>query len=334
MTLSTACDPIRSAVVAGVAAALLLVTSASIAQPATKAETKVTTKDRAAAEALFKDARDLVKAGDWAAGCPKFEASLALSASASAMLNIAKCHEHDRKLATAWADYSRALTLNDDTEGLERRAELEALAKQGLAALEPRLPKLRIVVTTPAPGLTVRRDGQELPAAALGEALPADPGPHEVSVAAPGRRPETRSATLEEGKTTTLEIALLPATDPVAPTRAASLRPAGIALLAVGVVGLGAGVATGIVSLDKVSAVKASCHGVSCLSSDQADRSSVTTATTLGNVSTASFVAGGALAAAGVVLVVLRSGPEPSTTSTTGWGVTLGPGRVALQGRF
>jgi hypothetical protein len=333
MILSTAFDAIRSARGAparagvAVAVAILLTSPAALAQPVTK--------DRAAAEALFKEARDLVKAGSWAAACPKFEASLALSPSASAMLNIAKCHEHDGKLATAWSDYDRALTLNGETEGEERRAELEAIAKQGLAALEPRVPKLRIVVTDPTPGLTIRRDGQELPAAALGEALPADPGPHEVSAGAPGRRSETRSAILEEGKTTTIEIARMPVPLSVqaAPTRSLGVRPLGIALVAVGAVGLGVGAATGILSLDKVSAVKASCHGVSCPMSDQPDRNNVAGAITLGNVSTASFVVGSVLAAAGVVLVVLRAGGEAKPALAT-WGITLGAGRVELKGRF
>lgn len=325
MILSTVSDAVRSAVGLGVTAALLFAAPASLAQPAAG--------DRAAAEVLFKEGRNLVKAGSWAAGCPKFEASLALSPSASVMLNLARCHEHDGKLATAWSDYNRALTLNAETEGAERRTELEAVAKQGLAALEPRVPKLRVVVTAPAPGLAVRRDGRELPAAALGEALPADPGPHEVSATAPGRRPETRSAMLEEGKTTTIEIALAPAVVAAAP-RSAGLRPLGIALTALGAVGLGVGAATGILSLNKVSAVKASCHGTSCFSDDQADRSNVADATTLGNVSTAGFVAGGVLAAAGVVLIVLRPAPAEPSHEAAAWGVTLGPGRVALAGRF
>jgi hypothetical protein len=334
MILSTAFDAITlraatrgSMAAAGVVTGLLLAPSTSMAQPATK--------DRAAAEVLFKEARDLVKAGSWAEACPKFEASLALSASASAMLNIARCHEHDGKLATAWSDYNRALTLNGETEGEERRAELEGIAKLGLAALEPRVPKLRIVVTAPPLGLTIRRDGQELPAAALGEALPADPGPHEVSAAAPGRRPETRSAILTEGKTTTIEITLAAAPDRAAPTRPTGLRPLGIALTAVGAVGLGVGAATGILSLDKVRAVKASCGGVSCLSNDVADQDNVSQAMMLGNVSTASFVAGGVLAAAGVVLLLVRSGEiRPSASSAFACGVTLGPGRVELQGSF
>src|SRR5262249_8254028 len=49
-----------------------------------------------------------------------------------------------------------------------------------------------------------------LAVAALGEALPANPGPHEVQASAPGYRPETRAISLREGAVASLEIALVP----------------------------------------------------------------------------------------------------------------------------
>jgi hypothetical protein len=175
----------------------------------TVALAQATAGDPVAAQALFKEARLLVDAGNYAAGCPKFEASLALQASASTMLNIAKCHEHEGKTASAWDAYNRALTLNLETKGADRRKGLEELAKKGIDALTPRLPKLRIAVESPPAGLSVRRDGKEIPAAALGDALPADPGPHEIRVSAPGRRTETRSVLLEEGKTAAVSFTLV-----------------------------------------------------------------------------------------------------------------------------
>lgn len=86
--------------------------AASIGLSASPARAQRVARDPAAAEALFKAARALVEKGDYAAGCPKFEASLALNPSASTMLNIALCHEHDGKIASAWEAYNRALTLN------------------------------------------------------------------------------------------------------------------------------------------------------------------------------------------------------------------------------
>jgi tetratricopeptide (TPR) repeat protein len=204
--------------------AALTVAGLLLAAPAARAQS--TPSDPVAAQALFKSARELVDAGNYAAACPKFEASLALQASASTMLNIAKCHEHAGRIASAWDDYNRALTLNLETKGADRRKGLEDLAKKGVDALTPRLPKLRIVVSTPANGLKVVRDGKEIPAAALGDALPADPGPHDLQVSAPGYRTETRSVSLEEGKTATAEFSLV--ADPAAGSSDAASAKKGV----------------------------------------------------------------------------------------------------------
>lgn len=164
--------------------------------------------DAAAAEALFKEARALVEAGDFAAGCPKFAESLALHASASTALNIARCHEHDGKLASAYASYQQALEYNGETRGAQRRKGLEELARAGLAALEPRLPRLRVVIEGGPEGLAIVRDGEKVPASALGETLPVDPGKHEVQATAPGYAPGTYPVELAEGETKTVTVAL------------------------------------------------------------------------------------------------------------------------------
>jgi PEGA domain len=189
-------------------AALALILAAALS--ASPARAQPAAGDPVAAQALFKAAREMVDAGDWAGGCAKFEASLALQASASTMLNIAKCHEHDGKIASAWDAYNRALTLNTETRGDTRRKGLEGLARKGVEALAPRLPKLRVTVAGSPAGLRVLRDGKEIPAGALGDALPSDPGPHEIQVSAPGFRSETRAVTLEEGKTAIVSITLTP----------------------------------------------------------------------------------------------------------------------------
>ena len=284
----------------------------------------------------------------------KFEASLALSPAASTMINIARCHQQEGKVATAWAEYTQALRLNGDTAGAERRKALEELARQGIRALEPRLPRLRIGLARPPVGVQVRSDDKELPTAALGEALPADPGPHQVRVSAPGYREETRSVTLEEGKTTVVEIELQSAAgqkaEPQAqpspsspPSTGSWLRPTGITLVAAGAVGLGVGAVTGILSLNKVSSLRSDCPDYpQCPADDTAGQGVLSSAKGLGNVSTASFIAGGVLAATGVVLLMVRPGEE-SKPATPGdrissfarsVRVSLGPGRFDIKGRF
>lgn len=195
--------PGRSAAV-GLASAVAVMLGGSAARAQQPA------RDPVAAEALFKAARALVDKGDDAAGCPKFEASFALNPSASTMINIARCHEREGKVATAWHDYQRALVLNRETAGEQRRRSLDEIAQKEIAALEPRVPKLRVVVASAPSGLEVRRDGAALPAAALGEPLPIDPGAHEIRASAPGHETETRALTLAEGQTETVELALRP----------------------------------------------------------------------------------------------------------------------------
>jgi hypothetical protein len=94
-------------------------------------------RNPAAATALFKEALALIDGGDWAGGCPKFEASLALNPTASTQINVARCHVHEGKPAQALADYRNALVLNAETGDVERRKALEAIAKKELAAIEP-----------------------------------------------------------------------------------------------------------------------------------------------------------------------------------------------------
>jgi hypothetical protein len=180
-------------------------------------------RDPVAAQALFKTALELVERGDDAAGCPKFEAALALYPSASTMIHIAQCHERAGKIATAWKDYGQALALNRETQGEERRKALERICQKGVDTLAPRLPRLSVVVSRPPAGLVVTLDGAELPLAALGEALPADPGSHEVRLSAPGYQTEARTVVLEENRTASIDITLAPApaVPPPAPTTAA-----------------------------------------------------------------------------------------------------------------
>ncbi|WP_437503821.1 PEGA domain-containing protein [Sorangium sp. So ce1099] len=198
-------------------AALAFAAAVALGGPAARAQQQPP-RDPVAAEALFKAARALVGKGDYAAGCPKFEASLELNPSASTMINIARCHEREGKVATAWHDYNRAIVLNRETAGEQRRRGLEEIAQKGIADLDARVPKLSVMVKSAPAGVEVQRDGTPVPAAALGEPLPVDPGPHEIRASAPGHEAETRSVTLREGESVTVELTLRPAAGPPAAT--------------------------------------------------------------------------------------------------------------------
>ncbi|WP_437657833.1 PEGA domain-containing protein [Sorangium sp. So ce1182] len=227
-------------------------------------------RDPVAAEALFKAARALVDKGDYAAGCPKFEASLELNPSASTMINIARCHEREGKVATAWHDYNRAIVLNRETAGEQRRRGLEEIAQKGITDLDARVPKLRVVVKSAPSGAEVQRDGTPVPAAALGEPLPVDPGPHEIRASAPGHETETRSVTLREGESVTVELTLRPAARPTAaaaPEKAKEAPGGGVPTWAwvsgaAGIALAGASVGFLIDDLAAIGALRDSCREV------------------------------------------------------------------------
>src|SRR5688572_16853311 len=127
------------------------------------ARAEPTLRDPVLAEAEFQHGWALLEKGDWPAACARFEASMALEPAVSTALRIAACREREGKLATAWYEYQKALKLNDELpQSEERRAELAGYARAALAALEPKVPRLRVVLRAPPEGASVHKNGVPL----------------------------------------------------------------------------------------------------------------------------------------------------------------------------
>jgi hypothetical protein len=144
--------------------------------------------DATLAEALFRDGKALMNAGDYRAACPKLAESFRQDAATGTLLALALCQEGEGKLASAWASFS-AVVGRAQQEGRQDRVKA---AREKVAALEPRLPRLTIVVTREQGGSytpEVKRDGVVVPEAAWSSATPIDPGEHVVEASAPGRAP-------------------------------------------------------------------------------------------------------------------------------------------------
>jgi hypothetical protein len=156
--------------------------------------------DPATAEALFREGRKLMEEGNYAAACPKLEASNKEDPGVGTQLNLATCWEKAGKTASAWAMYMQVANASNSS-GRNDRAQL---AQSRAAALLPTLSKLTI--TAPA-GSSIRVDGVAWSAAATGIATPVDPGRHTIEASAPNK-PNFRRVVDIPGGAATITVAV------------------------------------------------------------------------------------------------------------------------------
>jgi tetratricopeptide (TPR) repeat protein len=166
---------------------------------------------KAEAEAAFERGRALMARGETAKACDEFQASMRFDPENGTLYNLALCHAALGKIATAWTEL-KELASSDTNAGRAHDAAKRA------AALEPRLPRMRLVTRAPAPGEVVLRDDLDV-TTFVGADTPVDPGHYTFVARAPGREPATVVADLTRGGTIDVEIPELhaPATPAQAP---------------------------------------------------------------------------------------------------------------------
>jgi len=170
----------------------------------------------ALAEALYQKGRQLVAEGKYAEACPKFAESYRLDAATGTLLNLAACHESEKKLATAWTEFTEAAA----SARRDQRDDRVKFADEHLAAIEPKLSRLTVTVAPNAevPDLKLQLDGVMVLAAARGVPAPVDPGEHVVEAQAPGRKPWSQRVRInEEAQSLTVTVPLLDVEAPAAP---------------------------------------------------------------------------------------------------------------------
>jgi hypothetical protein len=169
--------------------------------------------ESALAEALYRQARELMAQNKYAEACPKLAESYRLDPGTGTLLNLATCRELEGKLATAWLLYSDALLAAQR----DRRDDREQFAQQHLSELEPKLSRLTLVVPPEAddPELDLTLDGARVAATARGVPTYIDPGSHIVQAKSPGKR--AWSQTIDIAATAEQRVVSIPKLEPALP---------------------------------------------------------------------------------------------------------------------
>ncbi len=158
--------------------------------------------DKSAAQSLFERAKVLMSQGNYDEACPKLAESLRLDPGGGTILNLALCHEQQGRVATAWSEFKEALS----AAKRDNRQDRLAAATDHIAALEPQLPWLVVIVTSPVDGQVVKLDNAPTGSALWGTPIAIDPGVHDLNASAPSRLPWTTSLSIIAGERKTVEI--------------------------------------------------------------------------------------------------------------------------------
>ena len=278
----------------------------------------------AAAEGLFDEARTAMDAGDLETACAKFRESDRLDPAVGTKFNLANCEEQRGKLAAAWELYRAVVRELDPSD------ERTPTAKERVAALEPRVPRIKLVLADGAsPETKVKVGALDLGAASFGSAIPMDPGVHNLVVTAPGQATRTILVKLKKGETKEVLVGpegtegppsseapaaasgpVVPSDDATPPTGAgggSNTKTLGYALGGVGVAGIAVGSITGVIGLGKASTAKDNCDDERRICG-QAGFEANKSAQTMKTVSTVGFVVG---------IVGLGAGPTLSSPAAT-----------------
>jgi hypothetical protein len=289
--------------------------------------------EKAAALALFQEGRQLLDSGDYPKACAKLAESHRLDPGGGTLLNLALCHERQGRLATAWAEFQDALRM----ARLDRRSDRLAFAETHLADLEPRVPRVEIVVEVrDRSGLRLALNGVAIREAAWGSMIPVDPGKVLVEARAPGKRPWRTERAVAEGDLVTISVPELRA----APTPARRARPHRVEpaplvrrtspwALPIGAGGIAAlGVSAGFagIALHQRGASDAECPGGRCSSAGVAYNEQ---AQALADVATGAAVLGLAGVVVGAWLWWSGGSEDPRSTH-----VGVGPTGVQIRSPF
>jgi len=296
--------------------------------------------EAAAALALFRAGREAMSSGDFELACRRFRESAQLERAPGTLLNLGECSERLGRLASAWSAYSEV------GDRLPKDDPRRDYAREKVAALGPRLARVRVLLRGAQESCSVVLDGTRLGGSAAAEPLPVDAGERGLSLECPRR--ETVSAKVLAVDARTVEAVLEPGAPlPVEARRQAAsasrgaasspLIPVGWVLGGIGLASLGVGTATGVLTIDRKNTVDELCSDDPRPRCPPAGLGAASEGRSFSTLSTATFIGGAALLATGATLLILGSNAEPDRPQAGDVSLLLrgGPSsEVLLRARF
>lgn len=305
---------------------VLAVLSAGVASAASP-------KEKAEARALVNEARKAMKDRRFADAEQALRRAGELDAAPQTRIDLAAALAGEGKLVEA-SRVLHAVAVGSVVSPATKR--LHEQVKKALIDLEPRIAWIQIDVGGPGAGRArTTIDGKDVDAKSE---VSIDPGAHQVAATAEGFEPAEKTVSMKEGTHEhlhlQLDLDLAARTGASAPKASGGSKAPAIIFLSLGGAGLIVGGAAGVAALIQTKDARKLCAGNVCPPSAASaiDRSKLS-----GTISTVGFIAGGALAATGIILLIVSPGSKKAPANVkegarvTPW---IGAGQVGLSGSF
>ena len=160
---------------------------------------------------VYRQGVALAEAGRWGEALERFQRVMALRSAPRALLALASAEEHVGRLVSAKRTYGKA---RDDARA-ESDEALAGKAEAALQALEPRIPRLALVVPREVADPEARLEGAPLEISADG--IEIDPGVYHLVVTAPGKHPFEERVVIAAGQKKDVLVAFAPTAAPAPP---------------------------------------------------------------------------------------------------------------------
>jgi len=284
------------------------------------------------AETLFDRGLEDMLAGHYETACPALAESFRLDPAPGALFTLAECEMGSGRLATAQTHYRDYLDRVEHMteEGQARQQQRVDVAKDKLAELEGKVPTLTLRLPMDAPAdVVVKRDGELVAPAMLGQPLPVDPGEYTITVEGPDRRSTEQRVSVKEGGREDLLLLVGRQSDP--PLH--GMEVGAIIAGSVGLAGLVGGTIAGAVAVGKKGTIDDECVNRQCT---QKGLDAVDAGQAAGTASTVLLIIGAVGAGAAVTLWFLApadagSSPADDRPDQTDPGGAYGISSLGLE---